>query len=179
MRSVRLINAWIFIVVVLLTATVTFSQGGKLFVKPMSENIRLSPGGKIIGVVLSGTHVEVLERRSDWIKVQTTGWIPQNSLVTDKSKIDAFYIRASHILISTEEETQRILNQIKEGADFEEMANAHSKDRTSGRVGGDLGKFRRGDFSAPFENAAFGLKTGEVSEVVKTDLGFHIIKRTE
>ena len=179
MRSVRLIQSWIFIVIVFLTSTVTFAQGGELFVKPLSENIRLSPGGQIIGVILSGTQVEILERRSDWIKVQTTGWIRQNSLVTDISEIDAFYIRASHILVLTKEEAKRILHQIKEGADFEEMANAHSKDRKSGMLGGDLGKFCRGDFSAPLEIVAFALKIGEVSGVVKTDLGFHIIKRTE
>ena len=179
MNFVRLITICILSIVFFAISTATFAQGGIQYVKPLSENIRLSPNGQIIGVVLSGTPVEILERQSDWTKVQMTGWIHKNALVTDKSKIAAFYIRASHILVSTYEEAQRIISQIIGGADFEELANSHSVDRKSGEVGGDLGRFRRGDFSAAIENAAFNLKVGEISGIIKSDLGYHIIKRTE
>lgn len=178
MKFVRFIFMEIVIAILSVFAN-AFPQGGELFVKPLSENIRLGPNGQIIGVILSGTEVEVLERQTNWIKVQMTGWIRETALVADKSEIAAFYIRASHILLSTAAEAQKVLDQIKAGADFEEMANSHSIDRQSGEVGGDLGRFRRGDFSEAIENAAFKLKIGELSGVVKSDLGFHIIKRTE
>jgi len=179
MQIARLRYVWILLTLLFVPSIVLFGQSIKKYVKPLNENIRLTPGGQIMGVMLSGVRVEVLEKQSEWTKVQVTGWIHNQSLVSDLNQVAAFYIRASHILLDTDAEAQKILNQIKAGADFEEMANLHSKDRTSGSVGGDLGKFRRGDFSDVFEKAAFNLKVGEVSSVIKTDLGYHIIKRTE
>ncbi len=87
-------------------------------------------------------------------------------------------IRARHILVESEDKAKELLAQIKAGKNFEELAKANSKD-SSAAQGGDLGFFSKGQMVAPFETAAFALKAGEVSDVVKTDFGFHIIKVEE
>ncbi|MFW5876969.1 MAG: peptidylprolyl isomerase [Myxococcota bacterium] len=77
------------------------------------------------------------------------------------------------------EEAERILAEAeKPDADFQELAREHS-DGPSGPKGGDLGTFRRGQMAPPFEEAAFELEPGELSGVVETDFGFHIIERYE
>ena len=87
-------------------------------------------------------------------------------------------IRASHILVKTEEEAKKLLEEIKNGADFAKLASEHSM-CPSGRDGGDLGFFGRGMMVKPFEEAAFALKKGEVSEPVETQFGWHLIKLTD
>ncbi len=69
-----------------------------------------------------------------------------------------------------------LLKQIREGADFEDLARRYSNDPGTARLGGDLGWFRRGRMVKAFEDAAFALADGQVSDVVETDFGFHIIK---
>ena len=87
-------------------------------------------------------------------------------------------IRASHILVKTEEEAKKLLEEIKNGADFAKLASEHSM-CPSGRDGGDLRFFGRGMMVKPFEEAAFALKIGEVSEPVETQFGWHLIKLTD
>ena len=87
-------------------------------------------------------------------------------------------IRASHILVDTEEEAREILKKIKEGADFAELAKQYSKDPGSKDLGGDLGYFAKGKMVPEFDEAAFALNPGEVSDVVKSEYGYHIIKVT-
>jgi peptidyl-prolyl cis-trans isomerase C len=98
--------------------------------------------------------------------------------------------RASHILIpvpagATDEqknaaraEIDGILKEIRGGADFAEMARKHSKDGSAAN-GGDLGLFPKGQMVAPFEEALTKLSPGEVSDVVETQFGYHIIKLAE
>lgn len=101
-------------------------------------------------------------------------------------------IRASHILLMYEgsarstatrskEEAlvsiQDLKQRIDEGADFAELAQAHS-DCPSGRDGGDLGTFGRGMMVPEFETAAFAAEIGATSDVVETAFGYHLIKRT-
>ncbi len=101
-------------------------------------------------------------------------------------------VRASHVLLMyegsarstanrTKAEAEALINELKSkidaGADFADLASEHS-DCPSGRSGGDLGAFGRGQMVGPFEDAAFGLEVGNVSDVVETDFGYHIIKRT-
>lgn len=85
-------------------------------------------------------------------------------------------IRARHILVRTEEEAKEILRKIKAGEDFSKLAKERSSDNVSGENGGYLGWFGRGTMIASFEEAAFSLKQGEVSDVVKSEYGYHIIK---
>ncbi|SHI07330.1 SurA N-terminal domain-containing protein [Sporanaerobacter acetigenes] len=85
-------------------------------------------------------------------------------------------IRASHILVKTEEEAKKVLEKIQKGEDFHALAATESIDNMSAVQGGDLGFFARGQMVPEFEEAAFSLKPGEVSEIVQTDYGYHIIK---
>ena len=87
-------------------------------------------------------------------------------------------VRASHILVKTEKEANEILEQIKAGKDFAELAKKYSQ-CPSGKRGGDLGYFGRGRMVPEFENAAFSTPKGEVSKPVKTQFGYHIIKVTD
>lgn len=88
-------------------------------------------------------------------------------------------VRASHILVKSEEDAKKILEQIKKGGNFAKIAKEKSLDPGSAKNGGDLGSFSRGQMVPEFENAAFNLKVGEVSSPVKTQFGYHIIKVTE
>lgn len=99
-------------------------------------------------------------------------------------------VQASHILVKTEKgdsedkvkaarlKAEGILAQLKGGTDFAELAKTNS-DCPSAPQGGDLGPFTRGQMVKPFEDAAFALKKGEMSDIVQTDFGFHVIKVTE
>ncbi len=103
-------------------------------------------------------------------------------------------VRASHILIKPDEsdpntdpnqakaearaKIEELLKQIQNGEDFAELAKVHSACPSSVR-GGDLDFFGRGQMVAPFEKAAFELKPGQVSDIVETEFGYHIIKVTD
>jgi peptidyl-prolyl cis-trans isomerase C len=99
-------------------------------------------------------------------------------------------IRASHILLmvnekaddatrkKTREKIESILKRARAGEDFAKLAKENSQDG-SAQQGGDLGFFRRGQMVPAFEQAAFALKPGEISDVVTTPYGFHIIKAAE
>ena len=86
-------------------------------------------------------------------------------------------ISASHILVEKEYEGEDVLKKLKEGNSFESLAKAFSKCPSSAE-GGNLGSFGKGMMVKPFEEAAFGLKVGETSGLVRTQFGYHIIKRT-
>ena len=90
----------------------------------------------------------------------------------------ATQVRASHILVNTEQEAQNILAQLNAGSKFEDLARQFSS-CPSGQKGGDLGFFTKGKMVPEFETAAFSLKKGQVSGPVRTAFGFHIIKVTD
>lgn len=99
-------------------------------------------------------------------------------------------VRASHILVSLDAEAndaqkaealakiEEVAKKVKEGGDFAELAKANS-DCPSSNNGGDLGFFKKGQMVKPFEDAAFSMNSGEVSPIVETRFGYHIIKVTE
>ena len=86
-------------------------------------------------------------------------------------------IRASHILVEKQSQAIKVQEELKAGANFSELARKYST-CPSGKRGGDLGQFGRGQMVKEFEVVAFALKPGQVSGPVKTKLGYHIIKRT-
>ena len=86
-------------------------------------------------------------------------------------------VRASHILVKTQEEAQNIINEIKSFDDFTRLAKEHSL-CPSGKNGGDLGFFRRGQMVKPFEDGVLALEVGGVSEPIQTQFGYHLIHRT-
>lgn len=87
-------------------------------------------------------------------------------------------IRASHILVETREEAEDILVMIDEGSEFADLALEYSLDGSS-QTGGDLGYFPEGVMVPEFEEAAFSLEVGEVSDVVETQYGYHLIFLTD
>ena len=84
-------------------------------------------------------------------------------------------VRARHILLATEKEAVDIVGRIKAGEKFEDLAKKYSLDGSKD-YGGDLGYFTAPEMVAEFSKAAFALKVGEVSQPVKTDFGWHVIK---
>lgn len=112
----------------------------------------------------------------------------------DKYKEDK--VKASHILISTVDEgtnkpisnekkkeaknkAEDIYKKAKEGEDFAKLAKEYSQDEYSATNGGDLGFFEKGKMVPEFESAAFALDKGQISEIVETQYGYHIIKVTD
>ena len=113
-----------------------------------------------------------------------TDKLTENIAVTD-GEVKVYYdthqnefisVKASHILLDTKEEAEKMLQRVKAGENFAELAKQNSKDPSAKENSGDLDYFRHGDMVEPFETAAFALKPGEISEIVQTDFGFHIIK---
>jgi peptidyl-prolyl cis-trans isomerase C len=100
-------------------------------------------------------------------------------------------VRASHILISVpkgadaatkaqaRDKAEQVLKEVKGGGDFAALAKQHSADPGSAAKGGDLGFFQQGQMVGPFNDAAFSLAPGAISDLVETDFGFHIIKVAE
>lgn len=103
-------------------------------------------------------------------------------------------VRASHVLVGyqgsarssatrSKDEARtlagQLLTRLRGGANFETTAKDHSDDPSAKTRGGDLGAFDRFTMTKAFADAAFGLDVGQISDVVETEFGFHIIKRTE
>lgn len=87
-------------------------------------------------------------------------------------------VKASHILVKEEEKIQELKNKIDAGDSFEEIAKEHSQ-CPSCQAGGDLGFFGKGKMVPEFERVSFELSVGDISDPVKTDFGYHLIKVTE
>ncbi len=96
-------------------------------------------------------------------------------------------VRASHILLKTEgkddaavkRQAEDLLAQIKKGANFEELAKKYSQDEASAAKGGDLDFFSKGQMVPEFDKVAFDLQPGQLSDLVKSSYGYHIIKVTD
>ncbi len=111
--------------------------------------------------------------------------------ITDIIEDTTDFVKASHILIKWKDESdaekaaakkkaQDLLNQLRAGADFAELARQNSADNSNAGKGGDLGWFGKGMMVKPFEEAAFGKKdVGLVNKIVETQFGYHLIKVTE
>lgn len=87
-------------------------------------------------------------------------------------------VRASHILVKTEQEAMDLYNEIQNGKAFADVA-AEVSMCPSGANGGDLGFFGKGMMVKPFEDAAFNLEVGELSQPVQTQFGWHLIYLTD
>lgn len=89
-------------------------------------------------------------------------------------------MRASHILVESEAQAKQMLADIKSGKlKFEDAARGFSLCPSGKQGGGDLGEFGKGQMVKPFEDACLSLKAGEISGLVKTQFGWHLIKRTK
>ena len=86
-------------------------------------------------------------------------------------------IKCSHILVSKQSEALEIMEKIKSGEKFGKLAKELSIDSGSAKRDGNLGYFTKGMMVKPFEDTAFKLQIGEISEPIKSEFGYHIIKR--
>lgn len=153
-------------------------EGDELYVKETAENLRLSPAGSVICQLPQGTKVIAIQDQGNWVAVHLVGYIWKKSLTDSRFDIPGFTMRALHILVSTEEEAKEIKKLLSEGADFKELAKQRSKDPNAAR-GGDLGVITKGDLLPELDKAISSLSVGQVSDIIKTSLGYHIFKRTE
>lgn len=120
--------------------------------------------------------VERLFQREVFARVAVTdeeisAWIAENP--------DAFQrperVRAAQIVVKTEEEARSLLAELRKGAVFADLARSHSLSPDA-RQGGELGWFGAGEMPPPFEEACFGLRPGQISEVVESPYGFHLFQ---
>ena len=86
-------------------------------------------------------------------------------------------IKCSHILVEKQSESLAIVERLKNGEKFGKLAKELSIDKGSGKKDGNLGYFTKGMMVKPFEEVAFKLQIGEISDPIKTEFGYHIIKR--
>jgi peptidyl-prolyl cis-trans isomerase C len=116
-----------------------------------------------------------------WVAEQTRGERPSAAEVRaffeeHRSELDTKdEVHAQQILVATAEEAKSLLDQIRAGASFDQLARSHGRSPDAQR-GGDLGWFARGTMPKPFDDACFTLKPGQVSGVVQTSYGYHLFK---
>ncbi|MFC1501455.1 peptidylprolyl isomerase [Elusimicrobiota bacterium] len=113
----------------------------------------------------------------------------ENKIGTTETEVENYYkenkkdfdrpveIVAKHILLETIEDARIALKRVKAGEDFSKVAKEMSKDAVSAVRGGEIGPFRKGDLVPEFEKAVFRLKLNTISDVVKTQFGYHVIKK--
>lgn len=122
--------------------------------------------------------VELLSARVDTSEKALKEYYEKNKVNYDQKE----QVRASHILVADEKTAKEVLAKLKEGTEWDELAKTYSQDyyaEAKDKDGSDLGYFGHDEMDETFEKAAFALKVGEISEPVKTEHGYHIIKVTD
>ena len=143
--------------------------------------------GRRVGVEKDSEVKRQLDDLRRQILVQATLKKVADTEVTDE-KVKAYYeahkaefrqVRASHILVETEEQATDAKKRLTDGGDFAALAKELSTDPSAKENGGDLGFFQKDQMVKPFAERAFAMKVDEISEPVKTEFGYHIIKIAE
>jgi parvulin-like peptidyl-prolyl isomerase len=175
---------------------------------PNIDSVSVAPNESDAALKKKDALLQAVEKSREFTR-QHAGWVyevqpwaaekmrrPLSELVEDIPKdTTPEEISASHILIAyrgaerseatrTKDEAKKradeVLVKVKaEGADFTALAKEYSDEPGAREKGGDLGAFKKGAMAKPFEEAAFKLKVGDISDVVETQFGFHVIKRTK
>lgn len=117
----------------------------------------------------------LLEKHKEFVKNEFSINEAESIMYFNENSEDIIEIKASHMLFSNEEDANRVKKQLADGESFEDLAKAESLDSVSALNGGDLGYFSRGNMIPEFEDKAFSLDVGETSDVLKTEVGYHII----
>jgi peptidyl-prolyl cis-trans isomerase C len=135
--------------------------------------------------ILSDAMLEKIDQKNQPSLQDLEAWAQTSYRANSKKYEQPEQVRASHILIRTAEpdakaKAEAILKELRNGADFSKLAKDKSQDPGSAAKGGDLGFFGRGRMIKPFEDTAFGMaKAGDISEVIESPFGFHIIRLDE
>jgi peptidyl-prolyl cis-trans isomerase D len=165
------------------------------------DQVTVSPAD--LHAFFEGHHAEYFtpEKRSFQVLIVDQAKMEQSMVIPD-AELRAVYagsmdnfrmperVKARHILIKTQGKSdaekkqalakaQDLLKQLKAGADFTQLAQKNSEDSSNAPKGGDLGWFVRGQMVPEFDKAAFALKSGDMSDIVNTEFGYHIIKVDE
>ncbi|MBV7276955.1 peptidylprolyl isomerase [Clostridium sp. PL3] len=142
------------------------------------------------GIEEEKEYIELLEKAKKEILTQTAISKVMNEVTVTDGEVSDFYkaneqafvdpemVSAKHILVETKEKAEEVISEINSGLLFEDAAKKYSS-CPSNAQGGSLGRFSRGQMVPEFEEAAFGLNIGVVSEPVKTQFGYHLIKVEE
>ncbi len=137
----------------------------------------------------SGSSMEAL-KKDIVVYLQTKKLVEPRITVTDE-EISTYFednkdtfaqaeqVEASHILVEDEKTAKKVAKEIADGGDFAKLAAEYSTDTETADNGGSLGYFGKGDMVEEFENVAFDLDINKVSDPVKTEYGYHIIKVTD
>lgn len=145
--------------------------------EPITETEYEDQLGQFLEQMATATGLSAEELRSLWAE-RTRVVLLQEKLLDDLDLQPGEFktmVHAAHILVGTEEEAQDVMDRLDAGESFEEVAAEVSIDSTAYR-GGDLGWFGEGSMIPEFEQAAFALQPGEISQPVQSQFGWHIIK---
>ncbi len=118
---------------------------------------------------------KILEPRIDISDDEIKEYFEDNKASFDQEE----QVEASHILIDDEKTAKEVKQKIDDGEDFAELAKEYSTDESNAESGGELGFFGKGKMVKEFEDKAFSMKVDEISDPVKTEHGYHIIKVTD
>jgi peptidyl-prolyl cis-trans isomerase C len=120
--------------------------------------------------------IEELLRRKVAASSQVSDDEARNAYEQNKPLFSSETVGVSHIMVKTESDAEAVQAELKAGKTFAEIAKEKSQDQGSAEKGGELGMVGRGQTEPEFEAAAFALKEGELSGIVKTQYGYHILK---
>ncbi|WP_035437421.1 peptidylprolyl isomerase [Bacillus sp. UNC322MFChir4.1] len=148
--------------------------------KKKVEEVKKQMGDKF-NAYLTQMGVKNEKELKDKMKVQLAFEKGIKSSVTEKEIKDYYKpkLKASHILVKDEKTAKEITEKLNNGEDFAALAKQYSEDPGSKEKGGELPEFGPGQLDPKFEEAAYKLETGQVSDPVKSSVGYHIIKLTE
>ncbi|MBO0993900.1 peptidylprolyl isomerase [Bacillus sp. SD088] len=118
---------------------------------------------------------KILEPRIDISDDEIKEYFEDNKASFDQEE----QVEASHILVDDEKTAKEVKQKIDDGEDFAELAKEYSTDESNAESGGELGFFGKGKMVKEFEGKAFSMKVDEISDPVKTEHGYHIIKVTD
>ncbi|MCD6284444.1 MAG: peptidylprolyl isomerase [Anaerolineae bacterium] len=179
------------------------AQGRQWVLDLMVEQMLIEDAATAVGLVVSDADVDatIAGLRADIGDEAFDAWLVQEDMtveemrerlrgdmlatqmanrVAESVQARAEHVHARHIVVATEEEARLILSQLQAGGDFASLARMYSQDISTRDVGGDLGFFPAGVLtSKEVEAAALALQPGQLSDVVPSDLGFHIVQVVE